>query len=287
MELQQRTDSWFRERAGKITASVAGTILGVNKYQTPLDLWRQCTGRDPPFGGNYCTQWGTRNELNGLLEYQLVTGLDTMQTGFHVHRDYYWLGASPDGLVGENGLVEIKCPMSKQPWTLKTIPPQYYVQIQVQMEVTNRDWCHLFAWRPTHQQIFAFQRNRQFFELIAPLLANFLKSMNSEEPPDELDENIKEHVLKCMQEDLMPWPKITPAFGFSEFPVSTDGADPQPSQRKRQRRNSLEEHRSPERLRNREQQDAKHRDAAADASSWDIPVQGGHEASGVPVHAQP
>jgi exodeoxyribonuclease (lambda-induced) len=217
MELQQRTDSWFRERAGKVTASVAGTVLGINSYQSPGDLWRQCKGLDPPFTGNYCTHWGNRNELNGLFEYMLITGLDSEHTGFWLHKDYYWLGASPDGLVGDNGLVEVKCPMSKTPWTLETIPLQYYAQIQVQMEVTNRDWCHLFAWRTQHQQLFSFKRNRKFFELIAPILMDFVKSMSRDVPPPTPDPRLKEHIRECMREDLMHWPHATVALPFSEF----------------------------------------------------------------------
>ena len=207
MEQQQRTDAWFNQRRGKVTASAVGTMLGLNSYKKPEALWRELTGRDPPFEGNYCTHYGTRNEANGVLEYQCLTGQYVDLTGFHVHKTYYWLGGSPDGLVGERGLLEVKCPMSKKVWTPDQVPLCYYAQMQVLMEVTDRDWCHLFAWRPFKetQQLICFQRNRQWFEGIMHTLVNFFTSLQQQEPPPPCP-NIVESTRAMMLQDVLPWP---------------------------------------------------------------------------------
>ena len=96
-------------------------------------------------------QWGTDNEEFARADYELLTGVAVEQVGFAMpdHTDAY--GCSPDGLVGDDGIVEIKCPA---PETLiryhahGVLPDQYRPQVQGQLFRTGREWCDLFVWHP-------------------------------------------------------------------------------------------------------------------------------------------
>ena len=100
-----------------------------------------------------------------------------------VHPEYPFLCTSPDGLIGEDGLLEIKCPYSarnsnslietveqKHDIGLKVkenrlfLPSthKYYYQVQGQLEITNRQWCDLFVWSPKDTQIIHIQRDVNF-----------------------------------------------------------------------------------------------------------------------------
>ena len=205
----QRTPEWHKERRGKLTASVAGAAIGVNPYQTPLALYKQLTGL-VEFSGNFMTQYGTNNEPNGLLEYSIMSRAEVFPTGFHMHRTLPWLGGSPDGLVGDKGLVEVKCPFgNKKPmWEDYTIPLQYFVQVQVLMEVTDREWCDLIAWRPNEQRVWRFERYRDFMQSILPAMANFHAAISMEETVErKLDQGMIEHCRFAMQNSMTtpPW----------------------------------------------------------------------------------
>ena len=205
----QRTPEWHKERRGKLTASVAGAAIGVNPYQTPLALYKQLTGL-VEFSGNFMTQYGTNNEPNGLLEYSIMSRTEVVPTGFHVHKTLPWLGGSPDGLVGDKGLVEVKCPFgNKKPmWEDYTIPLQYFVQVQVLMEVTDREWCDLIAWRPNEQGVWRFLRDRDFMQGILPAMANFHAAISMEETVNNmLDQGMIEHCRFAMQASMRtpPW----------------------------------------------------------------------------------
>ncbi|MHB0764695.1 ERF family protein [Stutzerimonas sp. NM35] len=66
--------------------------------------------------------------------------------GLHVHADHDWLAASPDGLVGHDGLIEVKCPF-RATYTSIAEVPHYAAQIQLQLACTMRDWCDFVIWR--------------------------------------------------------------------------------------------------------------------------------------------
>lgn len=153
--ITQRSPEWHAARAGRITASTAGAFLGLSPYMKPQDamraLVRSMHGMDTEFQGNVATEYGTFHEDGALVEYQMETGNVVEPLAFAPHSD--WLGASPDGLIEHDGLLEIKCPFGqrkKSPPEFKSIDdqPQYYAQIQVQLFCTGREWCHFFQWSP-------------------------------------------------------------------------------------------------------------------------------------------
>ena len=144
---QQRTDAWYKARRGKLTASNFGTALGLCPWTTRQKLWnRMIDPSSDTFKGNIATNWGTDNEPNGILEYSCTTRNQVLATGFHVHKALGWLGGSPDGLVGDDGMIEIKCPFTRK--VQKEVPLHYYAQINGLLEITGRKWCDFVSWTP-------------------------------------------------------------------------------------------------------------------------------------------
>ena len=154
-QMQQGTPEWLDARKGRVTGSSVGAILGLSPFRTRDDVMRQmvCDHFDAPseFTGNIATEYGNRHEDGAKIEYEMVTGNKVINTGFHTFEG--WLGASPDGFIDDDGLVEIKCPFglrnADKP-SFKNVfeQPHYFAQMQIQMFVTNRKWCDFFQWTP-------------------------------------------------------------------------------------------------------------------------------------------
>lgn len=138
----QGSAEWHQERAGKVTASIAAAALGLHPYMSRQEAYRRVLGihkdRD-----NAWMQYGREHEGRACLDYEIETGRLVNVTGFHVHPEHPWIGASPDGLVGADGLLEIKC--------LSTLPTaialHHRIQCLVQLAVTGRKWCDFFVWQ--------------------------------------------------------------------------------------------------------------------------------------------
>src|SRR5690625_2688588 len=155
--MKQQTKEWRKARVGKLTASRAGAALGVNPWQKPDDLIRamvrEAHGAEPEFSGNVATQWGHNHEPLAVLDYMSETGVNVVEAGIYIHPEHDWLGASPDGFVGDDAIVEIKCPYSqrdKNPPHFKSIieQPHYWAQVQIQLSCTGRSKCYFYQWAP-------------------------------------------------------------------------------------------------------------------------------------------
>jgi putative phage-type endonuclease len=153
--LEQRTEEWHAARKGRITASSVGAILGHAPYATRDDVMRRMVrewvGAEPEFEGNIATEYGTRNEAGALTEYMMETGNAVEAVGFIARED--WAGCSPDGLIGEEGGLEIKCPFGlrkDEAPAFKSIfdQPHYFDQVQFSIWVTNRSWWNFYQWSP-------------------------------------------------------------------------------------------------------------------------------------------
>lgn len=153
--MEQRTEEWHAARKGRITASSVGAILGHAPYAARDDVMRRMVrewvGAEPEFEGNIATEYGTRNEAGALTEYMMETGNAVEAVGFITRDD--WAGCSPDGLIGEYGGLEIKCPFGlrkDEAPAFKSLAdqPHYYDQIQFSMWVTDRSWWSFYQWSP-------------------------------------------------------------------------------------------------------------------------------------------
>ena len=177
---QQRTEEWFKKRSGRVTGSNVGAILGLSPFMKREDVMRnmvrQYHGYPSEFKGNTATNYGTYNEPNALADYELKFNTKVVETGFHTYED--WLGASPDGLIGDDVLIEIKCPYGlrdKNPPEFKSIDYQshYWMQIQIQLFVTNRQWCHFYQWSAHGYMLETVQFNQLAIEEYLPKLKDF------------------------------------------------------------------------------------------------------------------
>lgn len=135
-----------------ITASKVGGILGYSPYQSRADVLRATVraklGAEKEFHGNALTQYGLDHELDAITDYERLRGVLThgYQSSL-VHPDYPWLSATPDALVGDDGLVEVKCPPERARYTHVDQRPDYEAQIRTQLECTGRQWGDLVVWK--------------------------------------------------------------------------------------------------------------------------------------------
>ena len=158
----QRNSEWFAARCGCLTGSRVADALAVSaKTGKPLkarsDLIEELvaerlTGNCVEHFQSSAMQWGTACEEAARDAYEAETGLPVDLVGFMHHPTIEWLGASPDGLVGSDGLVEIKCPTSVTHVRRLMNPmlgvEQYRYQMLLQLACTGRTWCDLVDYDP-------------------------------------------------------------------------------------------------------------------------------------------
>lgn len=160
IEIEQRTDDWYAARLGKVTASSLHKVLSKTKtgygadrgnYMTQLVLER-ITGAKADSYSNSAMQWGVEQEPFARAAYEATRGVMVDEVGFIPHPTIKDAGASPDGLVGDNGMVEIKCPESKtalECWLSENpVEAKYFAQMQWQMRCADRSWCDYVVFDP-------------------------------------------------------------------------------------------------------------------------------------------
>ena len=157
--IEQRTEAWHQQRLGRVTASRVADVIAKTKtgasasrdnYATQLILER-LTNKQAEFYSNSAMQWGTETEPMARQAYELKRGVFVDEVGFIDHPTIEMSGASPDGLVGKNGLVEIKCPESKTHMEYllnRKAPAKYIPQMMWQMACTGREWCDFVSFDP-------------------------------------------------------------------------------------------------------------------------------------------
>lgn len=190
-ELKQGSDDWFTARTGRVTASNVGAILGLSPFRTRDDVMRSMVreycGALSEFTGNVATEYGNFNEHLARFDYELKTGATVETTGFHTHAHNDWIGASPDGFVGSNALVEFKCPFGlRNGGEFKSIDVQrhYYAQVQIQMYVTKRAECDFVQWHKDGLKIELVKYDNEYLNEILPVLGHFYNDylIQREEP---------------------------------------------------------------------------------------------------------
>jgi putative phage-type endonuclease len=163
----QRTAEWRQDRLGRFTASRFDDLLTEPRSKADRDAGRLSnTAESYVLGciGEILTElpadeietaamrWGTDHEDDARTAYCLRRGVSVEQVGFVVHPELDYVGCSPDGLVGDDGLIEIKCPFTSREHvrTLvdRCVPDQYVAQVQGQLWVTGRRWCDFVSYDP-------------------------------------------------------------------------------------------------------------------------------------------
>lgn len=157
-EMEQGSAEWLALRLGKVTASRMKDVLSKGRgtaqsktaetYMMEL-LCERLTGDAKPFFENDAMQWGTATEPQARAMYELMSSNTVNEVAFVEHNEF--IGISPDGLIGDDGLLEIKCPTTitqvRRALT-DNYSKDYYTQIQCQLWVTERQWCDFLSFDP-------------------------------------------------------------------------------------------------------------------------------------------
>jgi putative phage-type endonuclease len=166
--MEQQTNEWFTARLGKVTASRVADMIAKTKtgYSASRDnymaqlICERLTGQKGESFTNAAMEHGTQTEPLARSAYENARNLLVKEVGFINHPCIEMSGASPDGLVADDGLVEIKCPNTATHIdTLLSgkVPTKYITQMQWQMLCCQRKWCDFVSFDnrlPEHLQLF-------------------------------------------------------------------------------------------------------------------------------------
>lgn len=173
-ELVQNTEEWRVARAGSLGASQVHEAITRTKTgwaATRANVMAQIiieriTGKPTDGYTSAAMQWGHDNEPQARAAYEFQQNCDVAQVGLVRHPTIVGTHASPDGLVGDDGMIEVKCPLpATHLETLlgQSVPSKYVTQMQWQMCVTGRAWCDYVSFDPRfapHLQLFVQRINR-------------------------------------------------------------------------------------------------------------------------------
>jgi len=149
---EQGSQEWLQDRCGRVTASRIADLMARTKggysasranYASQL-ICERLTGCVAPSFTNAAMIHGTETEPEARRAYEFYIDRDVVQVGFMPHPSIEMAGASPDGLIGDDGLLELKCPNSAthiETLLGGVIPDKYVKQMQFQMACTGRQWC--------------------------------------------------------------------------------------------------------------------------------------------------
>ena len=190
--IEQGSPEWFAMRAGKVTASKVSDVMsaittaGYKNYLADLVVER-LTGNKTESFTNAAMQWGVDQEPIARAEYEVKTGNFVDQIAFVDHPAIANFGCSPDGLVGDDGLIEIKCPNTAThiDYVMQDkVPTKYIPQIQCQLAVTGRKWCDFVSFDPRLPDglqilIVRLERDDEYIEKLEARVVKFLDEVNS------------------------------------------------------------------------------------------------------------
>ena len=142
---EQRSQEWLDLRDQMITASDVASAIGESRYESP-DAFVKKKVLKTKWAGNAATAHGTLLEPLVRDLYDQRTGRKSHEIGLVQHREYPWLGASPDGVTEDGLLIEIKCPLTRK--IEAKVPKHYLPQVQLQLEITDLEECDFIQYRP-------------------------------------------------------------------------------------------------------------------------------------------
>lgn len=189
--LEQQTVEWLQMRVGCVTASRmcdvmaklkrGGESAGRYNYKKEI-VYETLTGRAFEPYVTQAMEWGIENEPLARAAYEHAHNLDIEPGGFFLHDGISKFGASPDGLVGEDGLLEIKCPTSAvhlETLLAGEIPEDYQWQMLAEMACSGRQWCDFVSFdprMPKHLRKFEkrFMRDNERIEQMEAEICTFL-----------------------------------------------------------------------------------------------------------------
>jgi len=192
--MDQGTEEWFTIRIGKVTASRVADVIAKTKtgYSASRDnymaqlICERLTGQRGESFTNAAMQHGTETEPLARAAYEALHDVLVDEVGFVPHPTIEMAGASPDGLVGSEGLLEIKSPQTNthiETLLSQSVPGKYNTQMQFQMACTGRKWCDFVSFDnrlPKELQLFVKRvpRDEVFIRLIEAEIVQFLAELD-------------------------------------------------------------------------------------------------------------
>ena len=195
--MEQGTQEWFEARLGRVTGSrikdvratvkSGGESASRRNYRAQLVVERLTGTREETFT-NDAMRWGTEVEPIARAAYEIATGNDVEQVGIINHPTIPMTAASPDGLVGEDGMLEIKCPTTAThiAWLLSgKVPAEHRDQMLWQMDCSGREWCDFVSYDPRMPEgvqlfLIRFEKDEQELVKIRAEVEKFLTEVDAE-----------------------------------------------------------------------------------------------------------
>jgi putative phage-type endonuclease len=195
--IPQDSSAWIKSRLGHLTASRMNDVLAFSKrdgkplkarcdYAIELVAERMTDSAVDHWVSDDMV-WGTEQEPNAKLAYTEVTGRAVLPSGFMLHPTLEYCGATPDGFVGHDGLIEIKCPRTTThiAWMLVgEVPEQHRAQMALQLLVSGRQWCDFVSFDPrvpARQRVFLrrFEPSQAYLDEIEQAATEFLAEVDA------------------------------------------------------------------------------------------------------------
>ncbi|MDR5729671.1 MAG: YqaJ viral recombinase family protein [Terriglobia bacterium] len=193
--MEQLSEEWFAARRGKVTASRLSDVISMTKsgwgagrgnYMAEL-ITEILTGITAERFATEAMRWGVEKEPDARNAYMFFRDVEVLPAEFVLHPQIAESGASPDGLIGDDGLLEIKCPQTGthiETLINGTCSSRYITQMQWQMACTGRQWCDFVSFDPrlpAHMQLFVrrFERKQAEIDQLEKDVAQFLKELHA------------------------------------------------------------------------------------------------------------
>lgn len=193
--IEQGTPEWFAARLGNVTASRVADVIAKTKsgYSASRDnymaqlICERMTNTVAESYSNAAMQWGTETEPLARAAYESYADVLVDQVGYVPHPWLSRAGASPDGLVGADGLLEIKCPNTAthiETLLSETVPTKYITQMQWQMACTGRLWCDFVSFDPRlpdafHLFVKRVERDAEYIAMLEKEVGLFLRDIEN------------------------------------------------------------------------------------------------------------
>ena len=195
MSIQQGSPEWRALRVGRVTASRVADIIAKTKsgpsasranYLAEL-IAERLTGVPAESYSNGAMQWGTATEPAAREAYAMEVLAAIEEVAFVGHPNIPMAGCSPDGLIGKDGLFEIKCPNTAthiETLLGQSVPAKYITQMQFQMSCTGRAWCDFVSFDPRlppAMQLFVKRvpRDQAFIAELETAVREFLSELDA------------------------------------------------------------------------------------------------------------
>jgi putative phage-type endonuclease len=192
----QQTEQWFQQRCGMITASRFSDVLALSKtdgrplkaredYMAEL-VCERLTGQPATLPETYAMKWGNDNEPFARSAFEVYTGLMVQEVGFVANAEWEFTGCSPDGLIDDDGGLEIKCPVNSVNHLkcfISGVPSEHTAQIQGSMFITDRQWWAFASYdprMPEHLRLYqtVVKRDDAYIDNLAAKIASLHREVN-------------------------------------------------------------------------------------------------------------